>query len=87
MIPIHRTKSVFTEGNVKYGIDESQCISGNIMPHLAHVAMLNFVEIHPSGLVFRLLIINVTDCQVQMGPKSFVTTICPTATRTKSSLC
>ncbi len=29
-------------------MDESQCISGNIiMPLIAHVAVLNFADIHP----------------------------------------
>ncbi len=47
MIPI-------TEGNEsrKYRLDMSQCISGNIMPLVAQVAILNLAEIHWSVLAY-----------------------------------
>ena len=34
-----------------HGIDESQYISGKILPHVAHVAILKLVEIYPSGFL------------------------------------
>ena len=42
-------KKSFFEG--KYGINVSQCISGNIMPHIGHIAILNFAMIHRSDNV------------------------------------
>ena len=41
----YRKKNVFWWRKRKYRLDMSQCISGNIMPLIAHVTILNLVEI------------------------------------------
>ncbi len=50
----------FQNGSRAFGIDVSQCISGNIMLHI--VAMLNFAEICPSAQMYYIIYVDTRLC-------------------------